>query len=321
MMGSRFVQSPSIFCRPNGYHRGHLEYRDSYDDYPNFYTRIIEPFTSMHMPRNYSIGADPRGRGHGRGFCPGRQDARFGDMEEYEPGMYLDGRAATSARRGARATYDDDYAPKVNPLVAERKESIAFCKAIAQLHRQLGKAADMYKEFMDSYDGETQPIKKYASKDILDRLWILRVKGERDPETFGAGEYGKEDENLMATLEKFELCQRKTAQALRDALSSTMNGSENRIQSAERLKEKVKTAYHQILELQEMALSEKDHCAALLNELDELKAMIDPTSAKNKAFKTGGSDENELSETAYGGGYQNDWGNQNNQDHYDQSFG
>lgn len=308
-MGSRIYPSPPTFIRPERDTRYFHRRGDLYQDhFAPLYRGFIDPLSSLNLGRDYGIGIEPRGRGLRRRVLPNLADRRppsYGFVDEYDDlSRCADAPPARERRRSSQL-------PPVNvndpdPPAPAEKSTVPFSKAMRNLHRQLDKTASTYETFQRDYENDISSIKKYATKDILDRLWKLRVKGEKDPKTIGDNDDENEqpDEELAGNKDKLQLCQRNAAQALKVAINSAVKekGSKSRIRTAEHLKDKVKTSSRQILKLFDLALEGPEHCVTLWDELDELKKMVDPESPRNKALYKGDLDEDAVSSGGSGGG-------------------
>lgn len=178
-----------------------------------------------------------------------------------------------------------------------RSDSLPFGKAMKKLYKQITQAEQFYSDFQNNFDADIQAIQGYATEDILKVLWELKVRGRRSrsrDSQQGSPERGSE---------KFEIMQRKVAQALEMAVESRVNDwigrskkSSPKIDSSKRLQKKVETANDQILDLLHHAAHSREYCEALLSELELLKTLIDPDLDKNKGLYRGGGDEDDESD-------------------------
>jgi hypothetical protein len=193
---------------------------------------------------------------------------------------------------------------------AGNQKAISFGKAMIKLHQQIERAEQFYGQFRDEYNTDIQGIKRYVTDENLLTIWVLRVKGQRDPKV--AGNQDEEEQQLAEAAERFPSFKKKLRDAFSEALCSTMNQGKTdrkaaiRLDSAKRLKEKVVLAHSQILDLLDLLPKAPEHCEEMLRELGELRTLIDPTTEKNQELYGGGDGNGEAGEAGGGGG---EWDN------------
>jgi hypothetical protein len=160
-------------------------------------------------------------------------------------------------------------------------------KALKKLNRQIEISEQFYSEFKRQYDADIGGIKYYCPKSLLESMWTLRVKGDKQVQEDEA-----QDQDIAEAKEKFELRRQQTTQALKDVSNASLKDFKgNRLASAVRLKEKVTTYKKQISNLLLLAPKVREHCNELCDELMELKALIDPEADKNKGLFSGTNPE------------------------------
>jgi hypothetical protein len=253
--------------------------------------RLLEAAERGHLPLRPGLLGD------------GREPRRIIDTSRVLEHRKLD-------RPPPRSDLVDEYSdPRLRPRpVGQRRDTMPFGTAMIQLHKQIENASAFYNEFHTDYDCDVQPIKRYATVDVLSKLWVLKVIGKHDPRTTEGDEVIEDDESLRFKV-KFRDMKLRVEKALDAALSSTLKGGQhhsrrcvNRMESAKRLKEKVDTANEQILILLDAAADAREHCRALVDELELLKGLINPDLDNNKdLYKSGGSDAMEDTSDAENG--------------------
>lgn len=77
--------------------------------------------------------------------------------------------------------------------MAQRKEPLPFGRAKNKLLEQLGKAEEIYSGFQRDFDSDIGSIKKYATVEVLNELWVLRVLGNKDPKAIQGDDAGNDD--------------------------------------------------------------------------------------------------------------------------------
>lgn len=181
------------------------------------------------------------------------------------------------------------------------RENISFGKGLKKLFRQILQAEKLYGNFRSEYDSDISGVTKYANEDILNKLWISKVKGKKNPGDY-EGSHGQavEDAFLASPAEKFDAMSDKVSDALSGALDSFREETPQsrkqipRVEAARRMAQKVGTASEQILDLLESAARGREYCSALLSELGLLKTLIDPNTEQNKLLYTRGGEDDDL---------------------------
>lgn len=203
-------------------------------------------------------------------------------------------------RLSPRPEFVHEYGEKSSKpgITYKRKEALPFVSAMKGLHRKLEAAKQTYIHFQSEYDTETESIKKYATKEILEDLWTSKMRSKKGRSVLLEDQHGDEDDRYGYE-EKFAGWKRKIAQALDEVLNSsikkgTLNTPKNitRYQSMVRLREKLYTANRQILPLLDDVSKGREYCKALITELDLLKTLISPDHDNTRELYRGGdSDE------------------------------
>jgi hypothetical protein len=75
-------------------------------------------------------------------------------------------------------------------MLQQRKDAFPYDRAMRKLFDQLIHAEQFY-NFQSDYDNDITSIKKYATADLLDELWMLRVKGRKDLRAVFEGEFNE----------------------------------------------------------------------------------------------------------------------------------
>lgn len=252
----------------------------------------FEPFNSNPY---MSTGFGTRGRLHRHRIMV---DTRSGWGDDYhdsgdETGEVTGGQLGGSSRMNFRSA---DLARQGPPGV--QKTALPFGKAMNKLHQQIVRSEEFYSTFKSEYDNDVERIKNYANDESLLSLWVLRVKGERDPKV--TGNHDRNDEELAETAEKIHFMKNRLRDAFAEALFSTMNNEKGpgrkgliRYETAKRLKEKVALANSQVSALLDQVPKGPEYCIALLAEFEKLKFMLNPDDVKNKEMYAGADSEKE----------------------------
>ena len=208
----------------------------------------------------------------------------------------LENRNRRPRRSGSFEEYSNRrFKPRV---IDQTKHALPFGKAIDRLNKQIDKASTFYTEFMNDYDRDIQPIKRYATVDVLNKLWRLRVTGKQDSRIADGGDEVIDDDETLKFKLKFRDMKLKVEKALDSALNSNLNEGEHhsrrsatRVDSGKRLKKKVDTAREQIVMLLDAAPETREKCRALINELELLKGLINSDLDNNKEMYKSDSDD------------------------------
>jgi hypothetical protein len=166
-------------------------------------------------------------------------------------------------------------------IVRERNDVLPFSITVNELQRQLGDAIKFYEDFNSKYENDIDLIKKYATKEVLENLWTMKVMS-KEPATASHDEYDDQDsDNLLAESEdQFAIWKRTLSHALDGAISSGMregnlhdpNGT--RHQSMTRLVDKIRMANQQLLPLFDTAWKRPEFSSDLVTELKMLHGLI-----------------------------------------------
>jgi hypothetical protein len=167
----------------------------------------------------------------------------------------------------------------------ERDDSLPFTLAVAELFRQLEAATAFYIAFGKEYSDDIKKIKQYATREILENLWIRKVRRAKNP----TGESQNQDEGRYAGTgfpdyeDQFAIWKRKVCHALDGAIASSLDtGNSNdrsggaRQQSMARMIDKIRTAHRQLLPLLGAAWKREQVCRDLVTELKLLRDLVNP---------------------------------------------
>jgi hypothetical protein len=173
-------------------------------------------------------------------------------------------------------------------IVRDRGRVFPFYWALKELYQKLDAAANFYSNFESEYENDITRIKKYAAREILEKLWTSRVKVTKDRKASLESKHRHNVGDFIEYEDKFAGWKRKVGHALDDALNPCLD-EENldepkntRYQSTVRLLDKVLTANRQILPLLDAASKGQEHCKDLITELELLKSLVDPENDNNK---------------------------------------
>lgn len=174
-------------------------------------------------------------------------------------------------------------------IVLERDDALPISLATKELYHQLEAAAKFYTNFGKGYEKDIASIKKYATKEILESLWIRRVRRARDPTAAAqAQDYdGYNDDDLVSYEDQFAVWKRKLCHALDGviaaSLDETSHDDRNRsYKSMLRMVDKIRTANRQLLPLLDEAWKGQDLCRDLITELNLLKSLVKSISTQKK---------------------------------------
>jgi hypothetical protein len=165
---------------------------------------------------------------------------------------------------------------------------LPFGRAMRDLHRQLGQAEELYSRFQIEYDNDTATVRRYATATTLSDMWLRKVRGTRDPQTFAEGENRIADDELENFQARFAEMEMRVAAALQVAASSTLSGgrpSERqraRVEAANRLKQRVHLELGHFMNAMERAKATREDCWYLVNELQQWQTLLNPESEMNR---------------------------------------
>jgi hypothetical protein len=177
----------------------------------------------------------------------------------------------------------DEYSRRLarTELGRERNGVLPFSLAVNELQRQLVEAMDFYVDLNTKYEKDIERIKKYATKEVLEKIWTLKVTRSKDPGTMAHDQYHDQNrDNLFAECEdQFVIRKRTLSHALDGAISSSLRGSHDdpngaRHQSMIRLIDKIRMANQQLLPLFDTAWKRPELCKDLVTELKMLAGLI-----------------------------------------------
>lgn len=235
------------------------------------------------------------------------------DDYEFEPRLQrYSGRDMIDARQLAAVTIRSDNANNgrehcrlqrtpvdYNPQFAQR----SFSKGMAKLFKQLATAERFYRDFQTSFDNDIVAIKKYATAEIRNTLWILKVGGgdrHRRRSSIDQAVDSADDSSSDRPYERFKSNKHKLLRALDICLSArpppearrSSKRNTSREEAAMRLYRKVQIANEQITELLDQAPRKRECCSGLVGELEMLKTLVDPENESNKiSYKKGGKED------------------------------
>jgi hypothetical protein len=172
------------------------------------------------------------------------------------------------------------------------------------LFRKLEAATQIYSNFQFEYKDDIASIKRYATKEIVDKLWTLKARGKKDRRASFDSQDDIVVEDSVEYEAKFVAWKKKVAEVLDNVINSATKGGKgyskktNRQESMDRLRGKVPTANNQILPLLDAVAKEREECKALIIELERLRTLFNPDNDSNKELYNGDDSE-------YVGGYGN----------------
>jgi hypothetical protein len=242
---------------------------------------------------NFVIGSR-----RGRMRDPYVVDANDMDIENY--GRVKDRGGRKSENSPLRR--DDSRNSKLRPYGKTlQNNGGSFAAALTKLFKVLGKAEDLYSSFQGEYEKEVSSIRKYATYDVMDHLWKLRIGGKREKNDLRDADAQIDDETHgEKPSQKFEDMKTKIVHTMEAVLDSTIKEdrgsgrSKTCYEACDRLKEKVAIATNQIGKLLESVTRSPENCTALLNEIRLLKSLADPNADVNKnVFKASEDDESD----------------------------
>ncbi|CZT06475.1 uncharacterized protein RAG0_12180 [Rhynchosporium agropyri] len=230
-------------------------------------------------PRDRSFGSPPRYIG-GSFAPPGWY---YEPRDSYPPADYEQG--GCGAEQKAMKHFRQE---RPNEEMAEQgKVAVSFSKAMKKLHKELMDAETAYQTYQDTFDGEMNQIRGYATRKVMVNLWDRKWTGKKEKEDSDAEESSETTEIFMQTHEKLK---EKLESALRDATGSVVEGKGSiQLGNADRLQQKVHVARKQILDLLKKVPDDRDYCASLLSELTLLRNLVDPETSKMLFAPGGGS--------------------------------
>lgn len=189
----------------------------------------------------------------------GRQNRYVTDPAFASPQLgYIDERVNRSVQTGT---------------VRETDDVLPVSLAIKELFYQLEAAAKFYTNFGKEYEKDIALVKKYATKEILENLWIRRVRRAKDPRA------AFQNEDHDGYEDQFAVWKRKLCHALDGVIASNLDEAShddrNRSdQSMVRMVDKIGTANRQLLPLLDAAWRGQDRCRELIIELELLKGLV-----------------------------------------------
>ncbi|KUJ08872.1 uncharacterized protein LY89DRAFT_690843 [Mollisia scopiformis] len=270
-MGSRHLPLPPLYW---GRERGD---RPRYDSVTDRYGRPSDFYVGF---EDLSIDA----RGH-------TSDVRVVDVRTIDP-RYLDTRTSPSGR-GYQGHLESNFPnhrdrePRLRSAMSSRKSSVSFGRGMKKLSRVLTKSEEYFSQFIGDFDQDMNSTEKYATLEIQEQLWRLKVAGKRDKRTI-KDDQNHQEEDGEKPKKKFEEKRKDLIHALQLALTVRLDEDRDtskakaRIETANRLQDKIRVANDQISELLDKSTKDRDHCGALLNEIRLLKNLIDPEMDGNK---------------------------------------
>jgi hypothetical protein len=215
---------------------------------------------------------------------------------------------------GRRILDEVQYSPRPDIIHDDRGLAMArpvgppmpFGIAMRDLHRQLGRAEELYTRFQTDYDDDIATVRKYAPARTLREMWYQKVKGARDPQTFAEGEVRTAEGEPERFEEQFTEMETRVFAALQAAASSTLSGgrrSENRqarVDASERLKRRAHLALEQFIDAMERAKRRREDCRYLVNELQQWQTLLNPEIEMNRElYRLSEEEEQELADDAH----------------------
>lgn len=169
---------------------------------------------------------------------------------------------------------------------------VPFGRAMRDLHRELGRAQELYNRCLSDFENDVSTIRRYTNADTLSGMWAAKVDGVRDRRNFPEGDDQGADENGEKFRQKFTEMEEKVRRALDAAASSTLNvyrpheglsdRKQARLAASERMKQKVHLEMDQLLNLMEDAKASREHCRHLVHELELLQSTVNPEEQMNQ---------------------------------------
>lgn len=217
-------------------------------------------------------------------------DVRVVDVRTIDP-RDLD--RASPPRRGYQGYLESNYpmpprrSSRLRSGMAGRKSSVSFGRGMKKLYGALDKAEQYFSNFLQEYDNDMGSTEKYATLEIMEELWKLKVGGKRDKRTI-KDDNPPNDEDSDKPKQKFLEKKRDLNHALQLALNVGLEDDRHtsrakaRKESAKRLQNKIDVASGQIGDLLDEAVKDRDQCAALLEEIKMLKVLVDPEAETNR---------------------------------------
>jgi hypothetical protein len=160
------------------------------------------------------------------------------------------------------------------------------------LHRELGRAQELYNRCLTDFENEVSTIRSYTNADTLSGMWAAKVDGVRDRRNFREGDDQGADENGETFKQRFTKIEEKVRRALDAAASSTLNlyrrhegfsdRKQARLAASERLKQRVHLEMDSLLTLMEDAKASREHCRHLVHELELLQSTVNPEEQMNQ---------------------------------------
>lgn len=279
VMGSRHLPPPLYWGRERGE-------RQRYESFPDRYPR----------PSDFYVGfEDLTIDGRGRTVLDVRAiDSRYLDTRASPPRAYQGHLESTPQRSDHR-----DREPRLRSAMAGRKSSISFGKGMKKLERILQKSEEFFSQFIEDFDSDMRPTEKYATVDVQEKLWRLKVIGKRDKKIIRDPQNQQEDEDDgESPQKKFEEKKKDLNYALETALNVQFEDDRStsrlkaRVDAATRLQEKIRVAKSQVTILLDESTNDRHHCSALLNEIHLLRTLLDPENQSNRdLFKDDGEQD------------------------------
>ena len=203
-------------------------------------------------------------------------------------------RVPTTGSRPSRSIDEHSSLSAGTEVVREKSDALAFSLAIKELYHQLGTAVAFYIKFDLEYEKDIVQIKKYATREILDNLWAMKIRRSKDLGTAAQDRYhDRYGDNLFAEHEdQFVVWKMKLSRVLDGAITSSFREASHydcnstRYQSKVRLIDKIRVANGQLRPLLDMASERRERCRDLITELKMLRGLIDPGRGNSEELPT-----------------------------------
>jgi hypothetical protein len=169
----------------------------------------------------------------------------------------------------------------------------SFKNALDQLYKQLVEAEALYRNFLTEYEKDVAAIKPYAGTQILDELWRRKMKGNvmtrRKSGASMTKSYGspKETSSTVVHEEQFDDIKSNVLRSLEKAMTVTIpsdgpfEDSTSQDDFPVLLLEKICMSQQHLEFLFERAPAGKGGCSQLVNEIEQLKRLVDTKGGKD----------------------------------------
>jgi hypothetical protein len=172
------------------------------------------------------------------------------------------------------------------------------------LHRELGRAQELYNRCLAEFENDTATIRRYTNVETVAGLWAAKVDGVRDRRNFAEGEDQGGDENGEDFRQRFTAMEDRVRRALDATISSTLNmyqpaeglsdRKQARLAASDRLKQRVHLDMEQILNLMVDAKRSRETCRHLVHALEQLQVAVNPEEQMNQELFRPSEDDEDI---------------------------